>query len=116
MPDTEPAFPHEPDHIIALKHGGATSSANLAYACFDCNRAKGSDIASLDPATGALTALYDPRRQSWSEHFRFIGPIIEPRTATGRVTVMLLRINATTRVNGRESLMLEGQYPHPTDN
>jgi len=34
-------FPHEPDHLIALKHGGETTSANLALACFDCNRFKG---------------------------------------------------------------------------
>src|SRR5262245_30322653 len=55
MPETEPEYPHEPDHIIALKHGGTTASENLAYACVECNRAQGSDSASLDPATGALT-------------------------------------------------------------
>ena len=30
-------FAHEPDHIIAEKHGGATTAENLALACFDCN-------------------------------------------------------------------------------
>jgi hypothetical protein len=74
MPDGEPVFPHEPDHIIAIKHGGPTSSENLAYACFDCNRAKGSDIASIDPDTGTLTPLFSPRTQVWSEHFRYNGP------------------------------------------
>jgi hypothetical protein len=91
MPDDEPVFPHEPDHIIAIKHRGPTTSGNLAYACFDCNRAKGSDIASLHPATGALTQLYNPQTQVWSEHFRFNGPVIEPLSAEGRVTVFLLR-------------------------
>jgi len=28
-------FPHKPDHIIALTHGGETLLANLALACFD---------------------------------------------------------------------------------
>ncbi len=70
MPDGEPVYPHEPDHIIALKHGGPTSAENLAYACFECNRAKGSDIGSLDPQTGVLTALFHPRRDVWNEHFR----------------------------------------------
>ena len=42
-------FPHEPDHVIAEKHGGETIFANLALACLDCNRFKGTDIASLDP-------------------------------------------------------------------
>ena len=111
MQDTEPVFPHEPDHIIAIKHGGPTTSENLAYACFDCNRAKGSDIASIDPGTGALTALYSPRTQRWSEHLRFNGPVIEALTATGRVTVRLLKLNLPIRVAVRDSLMRAGHYP-----
>jgi hypothetical protein len=113
MPDAEPVFPHEPDHIIAIKHGGPTTSDNLAYACFDCNRAKGSDIASIDPDTDALTALYSPRTQAWSEHFRFNGPVIEPLTACGRVTVRLLRMNLPVRVAIRASLMRAGHYAWP---
>lgn len=62
-------FPHEADHIIAEKHGGASAMDNLALACFDCNRFKGSDIASLDPGTGDLVALFNPRTQRWNEHF-----------------------------------------------
>jgi hypothetical protein len=111
MPDGEPVFPHEPDHVIALKHGGQTTSENLAYACFDCNRAKGSDIASIDPNTGAVTPLFSPRSQVWSEHFRYNGPMIEARTATGRVTVRVLRLNLPVRVAIRESLMRAGRYP-----
>ena len=111
MPDDAPVFPHEPDHIIALKHNGSTSSENLAYACFECNRAKGSDIASLDPDTNELTPLYSPRTQDWGEHFRFNGPVIEPLTAIGRVTVRLLRLNTPIRVAIRASLMSEGLYP-----
>jgi hypothetical protein len=111
MPDREPVFPHEPDHIIAVKHGGATSSDNLAYACFDCNRAKGSDIATIDPESGALTALFSPRTQAWSDHFRFNGPVIDARTAVGRATVRLLRMNLPVRVAIRQSLMRAGRYP-----
>lgn len=113
MPDGEPLYPHEPDHIIALKHQGETISANLAYACFECNRAKGSDIASLDPATGALTPLFNPRTQVWLEHFHFNGPVIEPLTAVGRVTAFLLHFNVPTRVTIRATLLGEGHYPHP---
>jgi hypothetical protein len=113
MPDDEPLFPHEPDHIIALKHRGVTASDNLAHACFDCNRAKGSDIASLDPATGALTALFNPRTRVWTEHFRFNGPVIEPLTPEGRVTVFLLRFNVPARVAIRAALIDEGRYAHP---
>ncbi|MFM9062903.1 MAG: HNH endonuclease [Pirellula sp.] len=45
-------FPHEPDHIIAVKHRGLTDIRNLAWTCFLCNRAKGSDIASVDDSSG----------------------------------------------------------------
>jgi hypothetical protein len=115
MPDGEPVFPHEPDHIIAIKHGGPTASENLAYACFDCNRAKGSDIASIDPDTGTLTPLFSPRSQVWSEHFRYNGPVIEARTAIGRVTVRLLRMNLPVRVAIREALMRAGHPMSPAD-
>ena len=112
MPDDEPLFPHEADHIIAVKHRGPTVSENLAYACFDCNRAKGSDIASLDPDTSALIPLYSPRTQVWIEHFRFNGPVIQPLTAIGRVTAFLLRLNLPARVSIRDNLMRAGRYPH----
>jgi 5-methylcytosine-specific restriction endonuclease McrA len=58
-------FTHEIDHIIATKHGGRTSAKNLALACFDCNRFKGSDIASVDRSRGELVALFNPRTQNW---------------------------------------------------
>jgi hypothetical protein len=62
-------FPYEPDHIIAVKHGGMSTLENLAWACFDCNRFKGSDIASLDTVSGDLIPLFNPRIHSWQEHF-----------------------------------------------
>ena len=42
-------YPYEADYVIAEKHGGPTSLENLAWACFYCNRFKGSDLASVDP-------------------------------------------------------------------
>ncbi len=105
IPDNVSLFPHEPDHIISMKHGGTTTSENLAYACFQCNRAKGSDIASLDPVTGMLTPLYNPRTQEWHRHFQMQGAVIEPLTAIGRVTVKLLHINNPARVSIRENLL-----------
>jgi hypothetical protein len=44
-------FPHEIDHLIAQKHGGRTQLDNLAYACWRCNRHKGTDLGSFDPDT-----------------------------------------------------------------
>jgi hypothetical protein len=41
--------------------------------CRLCNRFKGSDIASLDPASGTLLPLFNPRSDVWEEHFRVEG-------------------------------------------
>lgn len=50
---------HEVDHVISRKHRGTTESSNL---CFECNRYKGSDIASIDLETDTLTSLFNPRK------------------------------------------------------
>lgn len=97
-------FPHEVDHVIAQKHRGETILENLAFACFECNRYKGSDIASFDPETGQLTALFNPCTQHWDNHFRYASGVIVPLTPEARVTVLLLRLNDTTRVQERAAL------------
>lgn len=111
LTESKSFFPHEPDHLIALKHGGETVSANLALACFDCNRFKGPNIASLDPVTRELVALFNPRTQTWSEHFKLNGGRIIPLTAAGRATEQLLRLNIRTRVEARERWIALGLYP-----
>lgn len=104
-------FPREPDHIIAEKHGGTSTLENLALACFDCNRFKGSNIASLDPLSSELEQLFNPRTQVWNEHFKVLGGEIVPLTAIGRVTERILRLNLSKRLELREILAEMGQYP-----
>jgi hypothetical protein len=111
LPEERAFFPHEPDHIIAVKHGGQSVADNLALACFDCNRFKGSDISSIDPINGALTPLFNPRTQEWSDHFMIEGGRINPLTATGRVTELVLKLNLPSRVEVREILAKIGRYP-----
>lgn len=101
LAETQAFFPHEPDHIIAQKHGGVPTLENLALACFDCNRFKGSDIASLDPVSGKVTPLFNPRTQRWAEHFELVDGCIIPQTAVGRATARLLRFNLSQRIEVR---------------
>jgi hypothetical protein len=61
LPEDIAFFPHEPDHVLALKHGGDTISGNLALSCFDCNGFKGSDVASIDPVSREVVPLFNPR-------------------------------------------------------
>jgi len=105
IPEDATLVPHEPDHVIGEQHGGKTDLDNLSNACFRCNRWKGPNIATLDPQTGLLTPLYNPRHDQWSDHFRLAGAIIEPLTPAGRGTAMLLRFNDEQRVALRAELV-----------
>ncbi|MCU0497318.1 MAG: HNH endonuclease [Anaerolineae bacterium] len=104
-------FVHEIDHIIPEKHRGETVESNLCLACFDCNRFKGSDFASFDPLNKQVTLLYHPRKDVWKDHFELNGPTIIPRTAVGRVTIFVLKLNLSHRLFERQALIEVGRYP-----
>lgn len=105
-------YSHEVDHVIALKHGGKTVQENLVLACLPCNRHKGSDLTSLDPLTGEITPLFNPRTQVWSEHFELEGGLIKGVSAVGRTTVFLLKMNEVKRLQLRQALASQGLYPN----
>jgi len=111
LPQAVSLYTHEVDHIIAEKHRGETVLENLCLACLECNRAKGSDFGSFDPETGEITLLYNPRQQSWEEHFRLDGARIVPLSPEGRVTAFVLKLNDEIRVRARQGLLEAGKYP-----
>src|SRR5882672_3652899 len=108
IPESATFAPHWIDHTIAEKHGGKTEADNLANCCVLCNQLKGSDLSSVDPLTREIVALFHPRRDPWTDHFRTSGGRIEPLTPKGRVTERLLQFNHTDRVVEREQLMQAG--------
>lgn len=110
LPQAGSRVPFEIDHIIARQHRGRTISRNLAISCLYCNAYKGPNISGLDPATGKLTPLYHPRRHKWSYHSRHDGGTLIGRTAIGRTTVEVLRINLPNLMALREALMAGGLF------
>src|SRR5262245_4982653 len=72
---------------------------------------QGPNLTSIDPESGRLVKLYNPRRMRWSRHFAWDGPLLVGRTSIGRATVALLRINDGTRVELRVALIEEGRFP-----
>ena len=52
--------PFTVDHIVPLKHGGSSSSENLALACFHCNRRKSDREIAPDPLSGQSVLLFNP--------------------------------------------------------
>jgi hypothetical protein len=110
VPQTYYPAPFQPDHIIAISHGGPTALHNLALSCLHCNSHKGPNIAGLDPRTRRLTPLFNPRRQKWARHFRWNGPLLIGRTPIGRTTVAVLNMNGTFLLELREALLEENLF------
>lgn len=91
------------DHIKSLKHNGSDDFENLAWACFQCNLFKGTDIAAIDETSDELVRLFNPRIQVWGEHFELdlkTGQIIG-KTPIGRATCELLKMNHPDQVETR---------------
>jgi hypothetical protein len=91
------------EHIIPKAHGGNDRLENLALACIDCNLHKGTNLSGIDPETGNLTGLFHPWRHRWQDHFARRGIYIEGKTAIGRTTVQVLRMNSEDQLALRSS-------------
>lgn len=104
-------FACEVDHIISIKHGGTTALANLAYACFRCNRRKGTDIGSIVYGTGTFTRFFNPRIDPWAAHFYLRDARIEPLTDIGEVTMRIFEFNIFERLEQRRILACLGRFP-----
>lgn len=111
LPQDFDPIPFEFDHVIALSHAGGTRAENLALACFLDNSYKGTNLAGIDPRTNRITPLFNPRRQNWRRHFLWDGPALVGRTACGRATIAVLRINLPHRIAQRATLIAEGVFP-----
>ena len=100
--EDEDGYVFHVEHIIPKKHQGRSEADNLAFSCSQCNLHKGANLAGLDPDTGKLTELFNPRLHKWQEHFRFNGARIVGLTDFGRTTVFVLDMNDDDRVEQRE--------------
>ena len=104
-------FRYQCDHIISRKHGGDTKFENLAYACPIFNSAKGSDLATLSKDLKNLVRLFNPRIDTWSEHFKLESGTIISSTEIGTATIKLLKLNEVNRILERLDLIQAGLYP-----
>jgi hypothetical protein len=78
--------------------------------CSFCNGAKGPNAAGYDPETGDLVRLFNPRTDTWHDHFTWDGPLLRAMTPVGRATVDVLRINDPSRVEHRRLLITLGLF------
>jgi hypothetical protein len=115
LPEEADVVAFEVDHIIAEQHGGLTELGNLAYTCLECNRRKGPNLTLIDPQTGEITILFNPRTQQWDDHFQLNADgALTGRTAVGRTTSRLLKLNESERMQDRVGLIAAGKFsPQP---
>jgi hypothetical protein len=100
------------DHIHPRGAGGETTQENLAVACVSCSLRKGARTHAPDPETREPASLFHPRREIWEEHFDLLeGMVIVGKTATGRATTELLKMNRQLAIAIRHEEMLRGRYP-----
>lgn len=107
FPERFSELPFVLDHVIARQHGGKAGPDNLAVCCGFCNRHKGPNIAGIDPRSGRVTRLFNPRRDVWPRHFRFNGLSVVGKTAVGRTTAQVLAMNHPDQILVRAALMSE---------
>ncbi len=101
--DNSPLAALHVEHIIPRIHGGEDDLDNLALACIDCNLHKGTNLTGIDPQTSLITQLFHPRRQVWADHFVWLGIYLTGRTAIGRTTIRVLKINSDDQLALRSS-------------
>ena len=94
-PEVLIGMPMEFEHLLPEALGGPTTRDNLWLACTRCNGFKGDRVVAIDPRTGEVVPLFNPREQPWKEHFAWSvgGRSIEGVTPIGRATVEALRLN-----------------------
>ena len=106
----------EVEHIVPSAQGGSDDESNLWLSCGLSNRYKGSQVVGTDPLDGLSATLFNPRTQSWGEHFRWNPDATQilGLTATGRATVQALRLNNEIAIEVRRNWVLAGWHPPET--
>jgi hypothetical protein len=106
----------EIEHLLPRGKGGKSVEENLWLACRQCNLSKGIKTHGFDSVTYKRVKLFNPREQSWSEHFVWSDDqtSIIGKTTFGRATVSALLLNNDWQRTAREFWKLTGIFP-PTD-
>lgn len=83
------------DHVRPKSLTGSDDAANLALACRRCNERRYNFVIGIDPETKSEVAIFNPRKQIWSEHFTWSpdGKTIIGTTPVGRATCERLDLN-----------------------
>lgn len=103
-------------HVDHIDPKAGDDSSNLCLACSSCNLSKGTATYAIDPNSANLVPLYNPRTQTWADHFEWAeaGLFIRGITVTGRATVSRLKMNNARIVRARQNWIMAGTHPPTT--
>ncbi len=106
-------IPLSTEHLVPMAAGGLTVRENLWRSCCPCNELKGIQTRALDPESGETAPLFNPRTQTWNEHFRWDeqGAMMIGLTPMGRATVVALQLNRPMPAGARRRWVLVGWHP-----
>ncbi|MBC7813277.1 MAG: HNH endonuclease [Burkholderiales bacterium] len=90
---------------------------NLCLTCWNCNSHKHKATLAVDPEAGEKAALFSPRSENWSDHFKWIDNAaqIDGLTPTGRATVVRLKMNRPAIIIARKRWVAGGYHPPATN-
>ncbi len=101
------------EHIVPVAQGGLDGDENRALACAACNLTKRDMTQAIDPESGKMSRLFNPRSDRWDEHFgwdeesqRLLG-----FSVIGRATVNALSLNDSMRLEARMFWVECGLFP-----
>jgi hypothetical protein len=85
----------------------------LCLACELCNQYKWTKTESLEPESGKIVPLFNPRNQKWKDHFTWNldGIEIIGITACGRATIDALKLNNNLAIIVRKNWVQAGWHP-----
>ena len=110
----QPASAHCPSRSTTSSPAtikAAPASANLASRLRLLQRLQRPEYPrALTPQLASSRPLFNPRRHKWTHHFRYASGELIGRTAIGRTTVEVLRINGPNLIALRELLMDDGLF------
>jgi HNH endonuclease len=99
------------DHVIPRAAGGSTTLDNLALACVSCSLRKWAKQKAIDTDTDKEVPLFNPRKDTWAEHFRWEGERVVSLTPTGRATTAALALNRPLILAIRHEETTRGRHP-----
>ncbi len=100
-------------HVDHIDPYGEDILENLCLSCGNCNLSKARATTAIDPETNKPVLLFNPRSDTWSDHFEWIqqGTILRGLTPSGRATIVRLKINQERVVNAHALWVFSGLHP-----